>query len=80
MILPHTHASLAGTIFGIGSVIITVLTRPMTLSEIWIEFEKKQKTARYNCPFTYFMKAIYFLYTIGAIKLNSSKRIILCRT
>jgi hypothetical protein len=67
MILPTKHISTSHSLIGIGAKIIVHLYSPRTISSLWNDVSKMPEVA----TFERFVLTLDFLYTIGAIDLDS---------
>lgn len=80
MILPQKHIKLSESIFGLGSIILGLIYKPISFDELWSEFQKINNTEDF--PFSHsldnFILALTFLFLIGAIQEGSRGNIELC--
>jgi hypothetical protein len=74
MILPGKHLKQNKALLGIGAEIISNLDEPRTVSELWEQIRIGRENSSSNLSFDWFILALTFLYTIGAI--DFSRRII----
>ena len=65
MILPNEHLPQEQSLIGFGAEIILQLDRPQTVSELWERVSLSCE--RWAPSFEWFVLALCFLYTIGAI-------------
>ena len=66
------HIKLCESIIGLGGYILSLLTKPRTVEDIWFEFEKvnnKDEFPAYH-DFENFILTIDFLYMIGAVSFD----------
>ena len=76
MILPNQHLDLSASLLGVGAHVLKCVKTPSTVTAVWEEF----KLANRGVPFSRFILALDFLYTIGAVSysdgllLRSKKR------
>jgi len=80
MILPKKHISLSESIFGLSSVILSLIHKPITFDELWFSFQRVNNTVALpvNHDLDNFILGLTFLYSIGAIKEDERGRIMLC--
>lgn len=69
MILPNKIITIDKSILGIGAQILKLLDNPLTVSALW---ETSKKRIGLN-SFQYFVVALCFLYSIGAIHFNNNR-------
>lgn len=80
MILPKKHIRLSESIFGLSSVILSLIQRPVTFDELWSSFQKINNTVTLpvHHDLDNFILGLTFLYTIGAVKEDKRGKILLC--
>ena len=73
MILPTKHVQPERALIGVGAEILGALTKPMTVSRVWDEIRGSRILAKPRAPLDYewFVLALDFLYSIGAIGYES---------
>ncbi|MBP1926886.1 hypothetical protein J2Z76_002756 [Sedimentibacter acidaminivorans] len=77
-ILPNKHTEMSKSLFGIGGIILSMLNTPTYIETCWDNYIKDyidKKIVKYNCTFDYFVFAIDYLYTIGAINIDKKGRL-----
>ena len=77
MILPTKGISPDRSLLGIGSDVLELLQAPMTVSQLWHAYRKLRTNAELQSTVTFdwFVLALDFLYTTGAIGFNNSGRL-----
>lgn len=78
MILPSKHIKNCESLFGLSSIILTLIDKPSSIENLWSKFEDINNTKR--CP-TYhsydnFILAMDFLYLIGKVDLIDNKLVV----
>jgi hypothetical protein len=69
MIMPSKHVSPTRSLLGVGAEILAQLERPEEVSDLWEKFRAARSGRERNDPvsFDWFVAALTFLYTVGAI-------------
>ena len=72
MILPTKHLRPDRALLGVGAEVLSVLTRPMTMSTLWDRVRARRSVAAPNAPIDYrwFVLALDLLYLIGALEME----------
>jgi hypothetical protein len=80
MILPKKHIRLSESIFGLSSVILSLIHRPISFDELWSSFQKVNNTVvlPVHHDLDNFILGLTFLYSIGAIEEGERGKIHLC--
>lgn len=73
MILPTKHISEERALVRVGAEIIQILKEPKTVSRLWNDYKVLRQEIAVSSPITFdwFLLALDFLYTIGAIDLKN---------
>lgn len=75
MILPSKHLSPERALLSVGGHILTCLSRPKTVSAVWEELNRPNKSLTAGCPrkisYDWFLLALDLLYALGAISFKS---------
>lgn len=77
-ILPNKHIEMSKSLFGIGGIILGLLNKPSYIETCWNNYVTNyidKKVVKYNCTFDYFILAIDYLYTIGAVNMDNKGRL-----
>lgn len=78
MILPTKHTKLSESLLGLGGVILKMVKEPLTIDELWEEYQKINNSKNYFPAYHSFdnvVLALNFLFMIGAIDLNKEGKI-----
>jgi hypothetical protein len=69
MILPTKHVRSDRALIGVGSEVLDILRRPMTISRLWDEMRGRRSLHAPNAPIDYqwFILSLDLLFTIGAV-------------
>ncbi|HAS84224.1 MAG TPA: hypothetical protein DCS43_16480 [Verrucomicrobia bacterium] len=67
MILPDKHVDLSHSLLGAGAVVLTQVTRPMTVSALWDAVRSAPEIRAYGR----FVLALDFLYAVGALEFGN---------
>lgn len=80
MILPQKHIRLSESIFGLSSVILSLIDKPTSFDELWSNFQKINNTIELPVHHNLdnFILGLTFLFTIGAIEEGARGNIQLC--
>lgn len=80
MILPQKHIRLSESIFGLSSVILSLIHKPISFDELWSNFQKINNTGELpvHHDLDNFILGLTFLFTIGAIEEGARGKIQLC--
>lgn len=75
MILPGKHLSPGRSLLGVGGEIIAQLDSPQEISDLWDRFRAARVARERKDPvsFDWFVAALTFLYTVGAIHTKSGQ-------
>lgn len=74
MILPAKHLGADRAILGVGAEILRSLDRPSTVSGLWHRVSSSRQAAEASpLSFDWFVLALDFLYTTGAVEYNAGK-------
>jgi len=80
MILPNRHIRLSESLFGLGSFVIEKSSKPISLDDIWSDFERSVASGSY--PFAHSFEnlilAIDLMHMLGAIETDNQGRIVSC--
>lgn len=70
MILPTKHISENRCILGVGARLLALLDREQTVSSLWENYKRGNVTNQSTppVPFDWFILALDFLYTVGAVE------------
>lgn len=78
MIVPTKHIRFSESLFGLGAIILSILSEPQTVDELWHKFSDfnndKLRFPSYH-SFDHLVLAIDYLYLIGAIDVNNKGEI-----
>lgn len=71
MILPTKHIRISESLLGLGGYLLTLLKRPMSIDELWAEYEKSnnKKFPAYH-SFDNLILSLDLLYLMGIIEIN----------
>jgi hypothetical protein len=74
MILPGKHLSATRSLLGVGGEILKQLQQPREVSDLWDMFRTARSNHEQKEPVTFdwFVTALTFLYTIGAVHMRDS--------
>ncbi|WP_369692497.1 ABC-three component system middle component 6 [Denitrobacterium detoxificans] len=79
MILPTKGISPERSLLGIGAEVLEILKRPMSVSEVWTAYKRRANRGRRDfVSFDWFILALDLLYIIGAVSINSNRRLEKC--
>ncbi|GAB6482696.1 hypothetical protein bcgnr5369_54220 [Bacillus cereus] len=80
MILPQKHVKLSESLFGLGSFLIQFIQKPISIDDLWNEFNKINNTEKFPTyhSFDNFILALDYLYLIGAIDQDDKGGIVRC--
>lgn len=80
MILPQKHIKVSESIFGLGSIIIGLINKPISFDELWNDFQKINNIENLSSLHSLdnFVLALTFLFIIGAIQEGERGGIELC--
>jgi hypothetical protein len=77
VILPTKGISPERSLLGIGGDVLSILKRPMSVSEVWTIYKRQTNLGRRDfVSFDWFILALDLLYTIGAVSLSSNGRLV----
>jgi hypothetical protein len=71
VILPGKHLSAERCLLGVGGEILAQLPQPRDVSDLWDAFRvaRQGRERAEPVPFDWFVTALSFLYTVGAVHL-----------
>jgi hypothetical protein len=78
MILPSKHVRFSESLLGLGAIVLKILSRPMTLDELYNYYEKSYNNSKgfpAHHTFDSIVLAVNFLYVLGAIGQDKSGNI-----
>lgn len=77
MILPSKHINLSESFIGLSGFLLKLLNKPMTIDDLWQEFQKVNNTVQYPAyhSFDNIVLGINLLYFIGAIEIDIKGKI-----
>jgi hypothetical protein len=80
MILPNKHIKLAESIFGLSSIVLSLIDSPISIDDLWVEFQKINNTDFFPAyhDLDNFMLALNFLFIIGSIEQVNGGGVKLC--
>ncbi len=72
MILPTKHIPESRCLLGVGGCLLVLLEREQTVSGLWEAFKRSDTApgAAPPVPYDWFILALDFLYTVGAVEWN----------
>ncbi len=72
MLLPAKHIRMAESIFGLGSYVLSALSGPKTIDNIWCEFVEVNNSKNYPAYHTFdnLILAVDFLFSMNLISQN----------
>ena len=75
MLIPAKHITFSESILGLGSYVISLLSKPKSIDEIWANYQKdiSLNDDMYKHSFDNIMLAFIFLYSIGKITEENGK-------
>lgn len=75
MLVPAKHITFSESILGLGSYILSVLSKPMSIDELWSNYQKNIKLNKdlFEHSFDNMMLAFVFLYSIDKISEQNGK-------
>lgn len=76
MLLPHKHVRFSNSLIAIAGYIRSLIDGPVSIEELWLKIERKNKTTIITPSFTQFMLAVDILFCIKQITLDNENRII----
>lgn len=67
--MPSKHINFSQSLLGFGSYILSILSRPLTIDQIWDYYQKDLKQKRFNGvhDFDNLILTLIFLFNISAI-------------
>ncbi|MFZ2025771.1 MAG: ABC-three component system middle component 6 [Microgenomates group bacterium] len=73
MILPKKHVKLAESSIGLGAIILSCLSEPKAVDELWKDYQKLYVSGEFPAyhSFDNFTLTLDFLFMLGTIKLNN---------
>lgn len=75
MLLPHKHVRFSNSLIAIAGYIRSLIDGPVSIEELWLKIERKNKTTIITPSFTQFMLAVDILFCIKQITLDNENRI-----
>jgi hypothetical protein len=74
MILPAKHIKLSDSLFGLGGYLLKLLSKPKTIDELWIEFNKVNDTEYFPSyhSFDNFILCIDYMFMINLLRINKA--------
>ena len=77
MILPSKHIRFSESLLGLGGKLLSLLTKPLTIDELWRKFSKINNTKEFPAyhSFDNMVLALNFLFLIGSIDINEEGKI-----
>lgn len=72
MIRPTKHLNFSQSLLGFGAYILSCLTKPKSIDELWFRYVKDHQEGTYigKHDFDNLVKSLLFLYSVGAIVEN----------
>lgn len=72
MILPTKHLRAERSLLGVGSEVLSILTKPMTVSSLWNAMRARRSKATSEPPIDYrwFVLTLDFLYLVRALDMQ----------
>ncbi len=72
MLLPTKHIKIENALIGVGAEVLAELDRPKTVSTLFYDIqERRSEYEMTTIEFDWFLLAVDFLYTIGAVRLEA---------
>jgi len=72
MLLPTKHIKIENALIGVGAEVLAELDRPKTVSTLFYDIqERRSEYDMTTIEFDWFLLAVDFLYTIGAVRLEA---------
>lgn len=70
MILPTKHLRPDRSLLGVGTAVLKLLVRPMTMSQLWDEFRAQRTAVMPKAPIDHrwFVLSLDLLYIVGAVR------------
>lgn len=80
MLLPEKHIKLSESLFALGAFVLSCLNKPKNVDKIWQEMKQKNYTSLLPANHSYdnFLLSIDYLFTIGAVDMDTEGNIYLC--
>ena len=75
MLLPHKHVRFSNSLIAIAGYIRSLIDGPVSIEELWIKIEQKNKSTIITPSFTQFILAVDILFCIKQITLDNENRI-----
>lgn len=82
MILPSKHIRVAESLFGLGGIILSLLTqKPKTVDELWLKLTKLNNSPKLPAYHTFdnLILCLLYLFSIGAIDINQGEKIFIIK-
>lgn len=73
MILPTKHLSIDRSLLGVGSVILGLLDKPKSASELWNTLKRSEQAQLRTMEYDWFVLALDFLFCLGSIEAIGSR-------
>lgn len=72
MLMPTKHIKTENALLGVGGDVLAQLDTPKTVSRLFYDLQQLRKDSELpTLQFDWFLLALDFLYTVGAIRLDS---------
>jgi hypothetical protein len=80
MLLPDKHIKFSESLLGLGSFLLSILKKPMSVDTLWREYSQARDSATYPAyhSFENIVLALDFLFAIGAISYGENGLIEKC--
>ncbi len=73
MILPTKHLPIERSLIAIGADIVRLLDEPMTVTNLWLEYQSLNKARNTRLTFDWFTLALAMLYSIDAVEQTGNR-------
>jgi len=80
MLLPDKHIKMSESLLGLGSFLLSTLSKPMTVDTMWFEYSKAREDGRYPAHHTFenVVLALDVLFALDAISIQKNGLIEKC--
>ena len=73
MILPTKHLPIERSLIAIGADIVRLLDEPMSVTNLWLDYQSLNKARNTRLTFDWFTLALAMLYSIDAVEQTGNR-------
>ncbi len=73
MILPTKHLPIERSLIAIGADIVRLLDEPMSVTNLWLDYQNLNKARTTRLTFDWFTLALAMLYSIDAVEQTGNR-------